>query len=565
MHEHGTCGIAAAGGEAGALHALKPSRRVSLADNLVHVNHFSPQSLALALSVLAFLCGCAGLPHTGHGPPSMALPADANSALARLAAQASPDPELSGFRLMPSGPFALDARLELIRRAERSLDVQYYQIENDETGRFLLRQLRDAASRGVRVRLLIDDLYTAGDEALWLGLAVHAGIEVRLFNPFTAGRAHLATRLLGALFDFERVNRRMHNKLLVADNAFAVTGGRNIADEYFMRGAAANFIDMDILASGPVVRELSDLFDRFWNSEQAYPIGSLAAPVEAAASAPEHDVEPGPFAVDDIEARDGVLARLADGRLALRFAPVQLYADVPAKAAPAGASPRPATAMDSAMGLFGSARHEVQLVSPYFVPGQRGMAKIREATAAGVKLTVMTNSLASTDEPMAYWGYARYRGEMLSLGVTLIELNPASPSSRGLGGGGSLGSSVGRLHAKVALVDRRWVLIGSMNMDGRSSRTNTELALVVDSRELAADLAALLHDREGDDHYRLRLSTDRAASIADADDTSAAEPRVEWVSAPGRPLRVHRSEPHVGWLSRVRLGFVSLFVPEDLL
>ncbi len=244
---------------------------------------------------------------------------------------------------------------------------------------------------------------------------------------------------------------------------------------------------------------------------------------------------------------------------------MQLYADVPQKAARAGHALRPATAMDSALGLFGSARREVQLVSPYFVPGQRGMAKIREATAAGVKLTVMTNSLASTDEPMAYWGYARYRGEMLSLGVTLIELNPASRPSHGLGGGGSLGSSVGRLHAKLAMVDERWVLIGSMNMDGRSSRTNTELALVVDSPELAADLAALLHDREGDDHYRLRLASDNAAAIADADEAAAAEPRVEWVSAAGRPLRVHRSEPHVGWLSRMRLGFVSLFVPEDLL
>ncbi len=519
--------------------------------------------LGLAL-LIALLTGCALLPGDVVRPESAAITDVADTPLAQVAAAATPADRLhlSGVRLLPDAQDAFALRLALMRAARKSIDVQYYVIAHDTSGAQFVDELRRAAARGVRVRLLVDDLHAAESDATLLRLAALPGAEVRSFNPLPVRRGGWATRLLLSLHDFERVNRRMHNKLLVADNAFAVTGGRNIADEYFMRGAAANFIDMDILASGPVVRELSDLFDRFWNSEQAYPIGSLAAPAGTAPSTVDAAAEPLPAAFDD---SDGVLARLADGRLALRFAPVQLYADVPAKAAPAGASPRPATAMDSAMGLFGSARHEVQLVSPYFVPGQRGMAKIREATAAGVKLTVMTNSLASTDEPMAYWGYARYRGEMLSLGVTLIELNPASPSSRGLGGGGSLGSSVGRLHAKVALVDRRWVLIGSMNMDGRSSRTNTELALVVDSRELAADLAALLHDREGDDHYRLRLSTDRAASIADADDTSAAEPRVEWVSAPGRPLRVHRSEPHVGWLSRVRLGFVSLFVPEDLL
>ncbi len=525
---------------------------------------FSRLAGAATALLIALLAGCASLPGDVVRPQSSAITDVADTPLAKVAAAATPDDRLhlSGVRLLPDAEEAFELRLALMRAARKSIDVQYYVIAHDASGGQFVDELRRAAARGVRVRLLVDDLHAAESDALLLRLAALPGAEVRMFNPLPVRSGGWATRFVLSLNDFERVNRRMHNKLLVADNAFAVTGGRNIADEYFMRGASANFIDMDMLASGPVVRELSDLFDRFWNSEQAYPIGSLAAAVDGATSATELGVEPQPPALDD---RDGILPRLADGRLALRFAPVQLYADVPEKAARTGQAPRPATAMDSAMGLFGSARREVQVVSPYFVPGQRGMAKIREATAAGVKLTVMTNSLASTDEPMAYWGYARYRGEMLSLGVTLIELNPESRPSPGLGGGGSLGSSVGRLHAKVAMVDQRWLLIGSMNMDGRSSRTNTELALVVDSPELAADLAALLQHREGDDHYRLRLTTDRTPASADADDAPAAQPRVEWVSAPGRPLRVHRSEPHVGWLSRMRLGFVSLFVPEELL
>ena len=211
--------------------------------------------------------GCAGLPRDVQRPPSQAIAASADTDLGRIALASAPDRTRSGFRLLSWSAQSLAARIELIRRAQVSLDVQYYVIHDDETGRHLLRALRDAAERGVRVRLLVDDLYTAGTDPLLLGLAAYPNVEVRLFNPFPMGRDSLSARLTLSLFDLGRVNHRMHNKLLVADGAMAVAGGRNIGNEYFMVSGLANYIDLDAFAVGPIVAKLAALFDQYWNSD----------------------------------------------------------------------------------------------------------------------------------------------------------------------------------------------------------------------------------------------------------------------------------------------------------
>ncbi len=521
-------------------------------------------ALALALSVLAFLCGCAGLPHTGHGPPSMALPADANSALARLAAQASPDPELSGFRLMPSGPFALDARLELIRRAERSLDVQYYQIENDETGRFLLRQLRDAASRGVRVRLLIDDLYTAGDEALWLGLAVHAGIEVRLFNPFTAGRAHLATRLLGALFDFERVNRRMHNKLMIADGALAVAGGRNIANRYFRRTAGENFIDLDTFVAGAVIPRLARLFDQYWNSPYVYPIQTIAAggqPREVLQqqfdrlTAPDRAPPPTPPPPNDVLGYGPIRDDLAAGRLALIWTTAEVYADSPDRVIGRTVTYGGVPLLDveavryNVVEQMRRAQSEIAIASPYFIPGEVGLEVLSGIRRKGVLVSVVTSSLAATDEPLVHTGYRRYREDMLALGVELYELssNRARRSLRL----GVFGTEIGRLHLKTAVIDRRALFVGSMNFDPRSKYHNTEIGLIVFSPEMAQQVLKLIDLLKQQGSYRLRIG--------------APSGRLEWVSDESDGEAVVDSEPDTGFWTRLLLELMAPLTPESLL
>jgi putative cardiolipin synthase len=343
----------------------------------------------------------------------------------------------------------------------------------------------------------------------------------------------------------------MHNKLFIADNRFAVSGGRNIADEYFMRSESANFVDMDLLSAGPVVRELSAVFDRYWNSEQAYPFAALNGAVPPAQAARERfdalirtcDGSATTRAAVELQP---VAAQFERGWIDLTFAAVQINADDAAKAAPG--APAQATAMDSTLELFRAARSEVFVASPYFVPGERGLALMREAVGHGVRISVMTNSLAATDEPLAYWGYARYRKDMLKMGVRLGELSPTHVHRAGLFGGSS---SLGRLHAKVALVDRRWLMIGSMNMDGRSSRTNTEIGLVIDSAELAEQVARLLGEHWNTSNYRLRVD--------------ASGERIEWIATEDELEVVHTDEPDTDWRLRLKLGLMSMFVSEDLL
>jgi len=501
---------------------------------------------ALAPLLLVMLSACASLPGEVQRPASEAIVDVAATELARAAAQATPDDQrhLSGLRLLPSGPQALATRVALARQAQRSLDVQYYLVAADQTGRQFLRELRDAAQRGVRVRLLIDDLHVSEQDELLAGLAAHSNVEVRLFNPLPVRGHSFETRLLWSLHDFDRVNRRMHNKLFVADNSVAVTGGRNIANEYFMRAESANFIDMDVLSIGPVVRGLSEVFDRYWNSEQAFPIESLLGAGSRDDARARFDAW-----VDAATEPGGaeLVENFADAA-SYRFAPVNVFADDPAKASGSGATAN--NAMDSTLLMLRSARSEVMIVSPYFVPGERGIKLMQAAIDNGIQVSVMTNSLAATDEPLAYWGYVRYRAAMLKMGVSLSELSPVA--ERKFDMLGDFRSSYGALHAKVAVVDRRWLLVGSMNMDGRSARSNTEVGLVIDSTELAAASMALMQQRWFSSRYRLRL--------ADAGDG------VEWIDADAdNTVVVHQAEPHVSWFKRLRLGVMSLFVSEELL
>ena len=237
---------------------------------------------ALALAVAALLAtGCASLPRDLPRTPSVAVSASADTELGRIAFASAKDPALSGFRLMSWSEQSFAARLALAARAQRTLDLQYYVFDDDDTGRVLLRALRDAAVRGVRVRLLLDDLYTGGNDAMLLGLAAHPNVEVRLFNPFMVRYENVVARVAASLFDFDRVNHRMHNKLFIADGAMAIAGGRNIGDEYFMAHQGANYIDLDVFAVGAVLPTLAHLFDQYWNSEHVYPLEAIV-PVERA-------------------------------------------------------------------------------------------------------------------------------------------------------------------------------------------------------------------------------------------------------------------------------------------
>ena len=515
---------------------------------------------AFACTVL-LLPGCASLPHGVIREPSRAVAASGDTELGKLAIRSVPDPTLSGFRLLPVGSYALNTRIELARRAQQTLDLQYYHIQDDATGLYVMRMLRDAGQRGVRVRLLLDDLYTSGEDLLLLGLAATPNVEVRLFNPFASGRDSLVERLACSLLDFRRVNRRMHNKLLIADSAMAVAGGRNLANEYFMRGAMENFVDLDTFVVGGVVPTLSAEFDQYWNSRHAYPVQSIIGDAHSReelralfeqATGPLNAPPPDAPPPKDLLGYGPLTADLDAGKLTLIWSTAQAYADSPDRVDAPDVNGSPPLQQNGIVRrkvdeqILG-AQHEVVVASPYLIPGDSSIQAIESSNDRGVHFTFITNSLAATDEPLAHTGYGRYRPGMLRLGVELFELSP-SRVSRNIGLG-HFGHSIGRLHAKAVVVDRSVVFIGSMNFDPRSKALNTEMGLIIQSPELAEQVLHLMDIIKHQGAYRPHLAH--------------GGPGIEWTAdAEDAPLT---NEPHTSFWSRMLIDLVAPLVPESLL
>ncbi|MDP9996020.1 putative cardiolipin synthase [Variovorax boronicumulans] len=461
----------------------------------------------------AWLTGCVSLPPPEPRAPVTAFTDVGQTELGQLAAKGVPGDStaLSGFRLLPEAAFAFDARISLARHAEKSLDVQYYLIQKDDVGLLFLKELREAAARGVRVRLLVDDLYTAGEDEVFSSFSAFPNVEVRLFNPLPSRADSLATRLLFSLTDFGRINHRMHNKMLIADNSFAVSGGRNIGNEYFMRSTAANFIDMDVISSGAVVRQMSEGFDRYWNSSHAWPIERIA-PLRTTPEAAQQRfdaivrtaVPDVPIRPRDVLNKSPVGEQLITGKIDRYWALGTLFVDDPEKITRKADDAYAGSVTEGALSVINSARREVKIGSPYFIPGTRGMEMMKKAIESGGRITVITNSLGATDEPLAYAGYERYRADMLKIGVTIYEIAPMLTARSGQFG--DFGKTISRLHAKLAVIDDERFFVGSMNLDHRSAAVNTEVGLVIDSPELVADYNKLMNSQRINLGYRLRLA-----------------------------------------------------------
>ncbi|RZL43605.1 MAG: phospholipase D family protein [Variovorax sp.] len=518
--------------------------------------------LAMLLAALS-LAACALPPRQGLAPSQALTPAEASStAIGRAVAEraAGQPPGASGIHPLPDGIDAFAARMLLAAAAERTLDVQSYIWRDDTTGRLLLQALREAADRGVRVRLLLDDNGIAGLDAVLAALDAHPGIEVRLFNPF-------ATRWfkpLGFVTDFSRANRRMHNKSFSADAQATIIGGRNIGDEYFdalVEGLV--FADLDVLAFGPAARDIATDFDRYWASESAWPIGLLVTPGGPADLVPldriraEVAADPGrrrylravkgsDFAVD-----------LRAGRLNLEWAAVQTLSDDPAKGQ--GAVARSDLMASELERLLRKPRRDVELVSAYFVPGADGVAAFSALARQGVRVRILTNALEATDVAAVHSGYARRRVPLLAAGVELFEMRrhggapDGASSDRGGSGGsgpGAFGSSDSSLHAKTFSVDRERVFIGSFNFDPRSAHLNTELGFVIDSPVLAAGVEDAFTRHIPQQSYEVKLD---------------AQGRLYWLEPTPDGVVRHDTEPGTTWWQRAGVGLMSLLPIEWLL
>jgi phosphatidylserine/phosphatidylglycerophosphate/cardiolipin synthase-like enzyme len=495
----------------------------------------------LAVAVL-LLSGCASLPPHVE-THSEALRDPQMTSLGHIIAAETGGKNLSGFRLLTSGEEALGDLIALADHAERTLDIQYYIIQQDDSARILLHHVRLAADRGVRVRVLVDDLNTAGEDRRFMHLSEHVNVEVRVFNPFPGGRHNTWTRVLASANDFGRINHRMHNKLFVADNALAITGGRNIGDQYFTRDQHNNFIDLDVVAAGAIVPELSASFDAFWNSKFAYPIASVAEPVNAEPASPP------PSDGGDSASVNWLEGELRSGKVQLTWVPATVLADRPAKIASETSPDEEVTIANNIGTLMRSAKQELIVISPYFVPGQDGVALFAKLVGEGVHIRILTNSLASTDSPLVHNGYSHYRVALLKLGIELSEVRPELGQKRARFH--PFRSSTASLHAKALVIDQKTVFIGSMNMDARSAYTNSELGLVIRSAEIARQVTSLLDDISADGSYRLQL-------IGHSD-------QIEWSSGEGALEKKWYIDPETTRPQRFWLKMAAPFAPEELL
>ena len=455
------------------------------------------------------MTGCSRLPSLENRSTSTALASD-EAKTTRLGQAISPrlaaHPGKTGLYSLTNAQNAFATRFLLAQAAERTLDVQYYIWRKDLTGGLLFEALHAAAERGVRVRLLLDDNNTSGLDSTLAALDSHPNIEVRLFNPF----AIRAPRWINYLTDFSRANRRMHNKSFTADNQATIVGGRNVGDEYFGATDGVLFADMDVLAVGPVVQDVSNDFDRYWASDSSYPVSTLLPRADPARlgelAADATLIERDSAAAAYMNAlRDSALIReLVNGDLTMVWAKTRLVSDDPGKGLGL-ASPEQLLTHELAQ-ILGKPESETELISPYFVPTAAGVDAFSRMAERGVQIKVLTNSLAATDVAAVHAGYAKWRKPLLEAGIKLYEMRRTSPESEKSKSAGPFGSSGSSLHAKTFSVDRSRAFVGSFNFDPRSAKLNTELGFVIDSPEMARQIAAAFDAVIPANAYEVRLS-----------------------------------------------------------
>jgi putative cardiolipin synthase len=501
---------------------------------------------------VALMCGCSALPPLENRTESTAIFDTGDTPLGKAVAPlVAGHPGDSGIYPLRDARDAFAARALLARAAQRTLDLQYYIWRQDLSGTLLFNAVRDAADRGVRVRLLLDDHGTFGIDTTLAALDAHPNIEVRLFNPFRIR----SPRSLNYLFDFFRLNRRMHNKSFTADNQVTIIGGRNIGDEYFGASDGLLYVDLDVMAVGPVVTEMSKDFDRYWASGSSYPIAGLLPAVdsaeitELASAALLIDENPSAAAYVKALRESPFVQQLVERRLPLEWAVTRIVSDDPAKGL--GEAKRDGLLLHQLENLMGRPEAEMDLVAPYFVPGEEGTGEFVSWAEQGVRIRILTNSLEATDAvPAVHAFYAKRRKALLEAGIKLYEMRRLLPVVEPRRDRRSSGSSPSSLHAKTFSADREHVFVGSFHFDPRSADLNTELGFIIDSPVLAKGIANAFDKRVLSTAYEVRLSDDGD---------------LYWLEYREKGVVRHDTEPGTPFYRRVGVWLLSFLPIEWLL
>ena len=457
-------------------------------------NKLNPWRLMLIAGIVASQQACTTFDRTVPKSPSNVLSDEEiqSTQLGQSWAAAAPaDESLSAFRLLPNNLEAIAARVAIIEAAQRTLDLQYYIFRPDETGLYLVDRMVAAADRGVRVRILIDDMCAHGIEERLLAFDSHPNIELRLFNPWK-NRGGALTRGFEFLFN-SHLNHRMHNKLFIADGIVGILGGRNLADEYFSLNREYDFRDLDVAVAGPVMRRGNELFDEFWNGPDAIPVSGLKTKrneqttLETARGELQKNrerLQESPYA-EAVRTTEFV-QQLKTKSTAWIFATGHIIGDSAEKTKRADDPDWRRSLADEARDFFSSAKDELLICSPYFVPGKAFTARLCEIAQSGVRVRILTNSQSSTDVPFVYAGYEKYRTTLLKAGVEIYELRVYAAEATEKP---AFGSAVSNLHAKTFVNDHQRAFVGSLNLDPRSVILNTEIGVVIESPELAKSVA----------------------------------------------------------------------------
>ena len=505
----------------------------------------------LLVSAVLLLTGCVG--HAAPPHYSSSLPNQASELTQRVEAIAANQPEgYSGFRLLSSSSEAFAARMKMIRHAQVSLDVQYYIVHDGLSTRALIGELLQAADRGVRVRILLDDTTSDGNDYQIAILAAHPNVAIHVFNPLHTGRSHFVTRTLGRLLQLSRQHRRMHNKLILADSSLAIVGGRNLGDEYFEIDKGLNFTDLDLLSAGPVAEQLAVSFNQYWNHPLSVPIQQFLRSPPTPAELSEARAQIVSYLQNEksqgtaryqrlmLDLQEPQLPQWLDE---LIWAPGAALWDHPDKIKASGIPDAQLLLVTQLQPSLDAVTQEMTLISAYFVPTADGVAYLSRHAEQGVTIRILTNSLEATDVPVVHGGYAPYRAQLLEAGVQLFELRrqPDQDTSINL-----FGDSESSLHSKAVVIDQREVFLGSLNLDPRSVLWNTEVGVLIDSPELASEVHRLtLEGTSPTLSYEVRLMDHEGTR------------QMVWIAEDEGQQRILTREPGgtwrrlTAWLSRV--------------
>jgi len=516
--------------------------------------------------VCVLITACSSLP-PGHDYPKLNSSALVDPEHTRLGAQlevaARQHEGKSGFFLQSFGADGFLARMQMINAAERTLDMQYFIFRGGDTGRLVTDAMLRAADRGVRVRLLLDDgEKMSGDDQI-APLASHPSIEIRTYNPFRYRGSKQLIRAVEFIFNKSRLNYRMHSKLLVVDNAVSIIGGRNIGDQYFQVDPDEQYADNDVFVVGPIVREISASFDEYWNHALSIPNQALTPGKSSRRALKEHRElaveEPVQVKADGIDFVKRVesgepFTGLIGGRLPLVWAPALLISDSPDKKSVVAGSSKGRLMWEEVVRATLGVQSELLMITPYLIPGDEGMRQFRELRARDVPIRILTNSLESSAFPLAHSGYMGWRVPLLEEGVELFEIRSRLGNARGSGQTEAMASHGNySLHAKMFVFDRQSVLVGSMNYDPRSMYLNAEIGLLIDSPELAQELAR---------RFEAMAQPANAYQVVLQPDASGGSRHLVWRTLEGEQLVDLRKEPARSAGQSLLAGFLSL-LPLD--